>query len=250
LLDVVGNLRLQRPVNQSRSQVLDAMIQRGIFHGVVMNTSATRISLDDPLEAERGLFGSMFKFVFVRHPFERLVSAYYDKFVRRRDPDFIDAMIYHETPADVMLKASINKFMFRKETRMNFRINFEKFVRFVVYEIKNRVVSYGSYHWMPYTDFCGLCAIKYNFIGKLETLEGDVELLSKHFGEKVDLNLIRNIFQSKRNSSPGRSTRTSHHVFSKLPKSLIKELYEVYQPDFTIGNYPYPTKYIELGKND
>jgi hypothetical protein len=192
----------------------------------------------------------MFKFVFVRHPFERLVSAYNDKFFGRRDPDYLESLFYHEKPVEVLLKASFNKFLFNRATTANFKVTFEKFARFVIYEIQNRIVSHGSYHWMPYTDFCGLCLVNYDFVGKLETLGTDLELLSRRVPANLNLTLFKDIFESKKNSSPSKSEETSKLSFSSLPKSLIRELFEAYKMDFLLGDYPYPANYIDLGKDD
>ena len=118
----------------------------------------------------------------------------------------------------------------------------------MIYEIKSKVISYGSYHWMPFTDFCGICDIDFDFVGKLETLESDVQLLSELFPKKLDPKTLE-IFSSKQNSSPGRSEQTTKYAFSKLSKTLIKDLYKIYKSDFIIGGYPYPEDYIKLGRD-
>ena len=92
-------------------------------------------------------------------------------------------------------------FNIKSKTRVH--ITFEKFVKFVIYELRNKIVSYGTYHWMPYTDFCGLCNIDYDFIGKLETIKTDLDHLATLFHDRLDLKVL-DIFQSKKNSSPGR----------------------------------------------
>ena len=39
--------------------------------------------------------------------------------------------------------------------------------------------------------------------------------------------------------------------FSKLPKDLIKQLYEnVYQPDFEMLGYEFPQEYIDMGYDE
>jgi chondroitin 4-sulfotransferase 11/chondroitin 4-sulfotransferase 13 len=137
-----------------------------MFHSIVIGNFAFKFRLDEE-EQNPKYFDSLYKFVFVRHPFERLVSAYYEKFVKKRDPNFIRSLIYHVTPPDLLFKASINKYLFNKSTKSNFRITFEKFVKFVIHEIRNKVISYGTYHWMPFTDFCGLCHIHYDLVSML-----------------------------------------------------------------------------------
>ena len=47
-----------------------------------------------------------------------------------------------------------------------FLMKFEKFVKFILYEIENNMQSYGSLHWWPFSRLCGLCHIDYDFIGE------------------------------------------------------------------------------------
>ena len=245
LKEVVQKLKNTETVETSKNVVQEALIERGFFHSIIINNYSIKMKLNEG-EQNPKFLGSLFKFIFVRHPFERLVSAYFDKFVRKRDPNFIRSFIYHETPPDLLIKASINKYLFKKSTYSNFRITFEKFVRFVIHEIKNKLVSYGTFHWMPFTDFCGVCRVRFDFVGHLETLETDVDRLGRIFPELAGL---KNVFRAKMNSVAGRGRKTSLSAFSKLPKALIKELYEVYRSDFIFGGYPYPQDYIELGKD-
>ena len=91
---------------------------------------------------------------------------------------------------------------FNLQTKKTVRITFQKFVKFVIHEIQNKLVSYGTYHWMPYSDFCGLCSIDYHFIGKLESMRTDLQHLQVLFHDRLDHQVL-DIFDSKKNSSPG-----------------------------------------------
>ena len=51
------------------------------MHGAILSQFSTKLRS----EADLGGLEDTFKFVFIRHPFERLASAYFDKFVE--DPD-------------------------------------------------------------------------------------------------------------------------------------------------------------------
>lgn len=245
LKEVIHKFKNNETVEISKNDVQQALIERGFFHSVIINNYSFKMKLKEE-EQNPEFLNSLFKFIFVRHPFERLVSAYFDKFVRKRDPNFIRSFIYYETPPDLLIKASINKYLFKKSTFSNFRITFEKFVKFVIHEIRNKLVSYGTFHWMPFTDFCGVCSLRYDFVGQIETLESDINQLGKLFPE---LSGLKDIFQSKMNSVAGRGRKTSLTAFAKLPKALIKELYQVYEADFVFGGYPYPQAYIDLGKD-
>ncbi|XP_006812713.1 carbohydrate sulfotransferase 14-like [Saccoglossus kowalevskii] len=87
---------------------------------------------------------SYYKYVFVRHPLERLLSAYRDRFERRR--------------------TNISRLPIT---------NLSSFVNY----IKDTM----NIHWSPMTDLCDPCDIKFDFIGHFETLRKDVDYLLNLF---------------------------------------------------------------------
>jgi chondroitin 4-sulfotransferase 11 len=190
----------------------------------------------------------LFKFVFLRHPFERLVSAFYDKFVEDPDPLFVKSVVHHEPVDAEHLRWTFKKFEKEKKFKIKIQdvIAFPRFVKFVLYELEQKKISHGTYHWIPYTEFCGICKINYDFIGKLETLQNDLDYLKLKFPVEVR-EKIDDIFALKKNAALGKSHETSEMYFKQLPKKLILKLYQAYKQDFAIGGYPYPEKYISLG---
>jgi hypothetical protein len=65
-------------------------------------------------------------------------------------------------------------------------INFDVFTDFVLRELATGERSYGSLHWIPSSDLCDVCSIKYDFIGKVETLRLDLGLLTQRHGDLAD----------------------------------------------------------------
>lgn len=80
---------------------------------------------------------------------------------------------------------------------------------------------------------CHPCQVKYDFIGRLETLETDAEQLLKLL--EVD-HLVR--FPS------GARNRTAasweRDWFAQIPITMRRELYKLYEPDFELFGYPKP----------
>lgn len=80
---------------------------------------------------------------------------------------------------------------------------------------------------------CHPCQVKYDFIGRLETLETDAEHLLKLL--KVD-HLVH--FPSGARNRTAASWEKAW--FSKIPTEMRRELYKLYEPDFELFGYPKP----------
>ena len=94
----------------------------------------------------------LFTFVFIRHPFERLVSAYHDKFIVQKNNAFMTALLNYN----------------REHKLVGSMPSFELFVNFVVDEITTDSMSDGSLHWWPYSKICKICEMDYSYVGRIE----------------------------------------------------------------------------------
>lgn len=108
----------------------------GDFHRIMLTNSTSEPS------------DKSFKFVFVRHPLSRLVSAYINKFVDKMDRKFLNPLLRY------MKRKS--KDPIDTETV----ISFPDFVDFVIDEWKRNAMSHGSLHWIPQFKLCGMCQNK------------------------------------------------------------------------------------------
>ena len=156
-----------------------------------------------------------FKFLFVREPLHRLLSAYKDKFIEAR-------------------KCSINA---REEIIKSYRPqDFEpdgdnnvSFTEFIQYFSNNDV--FRNEHWLQYEKLCQPCVMKYDFIGHLEDLEEDGPQLLKMAGidDRVSFPPIH------------KSTGSDEvlEYYSQVPPLFIKQLGEQYRNDFEMFGYDY-----------
>ena len=189
----------------------------------------------------------LFTFVFIRHPFERLVSAFHDKFVTVKQLNLMGPFIKY-----YLEKNGVKDTLILKKPWVNRHVNvtFENFVSFVLYENSiNEKISGPSWHWWPFSDICKLTEIDYNFIGKLETLEEDVECILKQFPDYDKLQAIRRKLKSKVNAKGHHNKDMTKEYFAQLSKNVIKDLYKMYEIDFWMGGYEYPQAYIEIGRD-
>ncbi|KAA8579836.1 hypothetical protein FQN60_006929, partial [Etheostoma spectabile] len=164
-------------------------------------------------------------------PFERLISAFKDKFVKnpRFEPwykhDIAPAIIrkYRRSHRDSDLAAS--------------GLHFEDFVRYLGdVDGRHRMDrQFGEHiiHWVTYAELCAPCEIHYSVVGHHETLEQDAPHILKAAG--ID-HLV-----SYPAIPPGitRYNRTKvEHYFSGISKRDIRRLYARYQGDFHLFDYP------------
>lgn len=101
----------------------------------------------------------VYTFSFVRHPFDRLVSAYYDKIV---------------SDDDVSLKKRMLKVLHTYG-----EVTFSNFIKLVLDENKKFIHCESEkcgidVHWRPFYLRCAYCLINYSFIGRIETFAKDV----------------------------------------------------------------------------
>jgi len=203
------------------------------------------------------IFSESVKFIIVRHPFERLVSAYRDKLAGfSRNEHYL-----------TMRKHIIKKY--RKKTKDKSAIpTFKESVDFVIDELKKMEAGVSKVmidgHFMPFSRRCVPCAINYDVIIKFETLEED----SKYLIEQCSLDDRLTVAhenpaptgarteQGQKNKSkkvktgkalPDKSSSSSFQsldFFKDIPNSKIKQLYEHYRHDFEIFDYS-AAEYLE-----
>lgn len=157
-----------------------------------------------------------FKFLFVREPLHRLLSAYKDKFMRR------------DRTASKTAREQIVKAYRPQDYKPNYNdinITFAEFIQFFSNDVPRNP------HWLQYEKLCHPCGITYDFIGHLETLEDDAPLLLKIAGID-DLVSFPPIHKST-------SIDEVLAYYSQVPTPYITRLGELYRGDFEIFGYDY-----------
>ena len=166
------------------------------------------------------------KFIFVRHPFERLVSAYQDKFAGSNK-------IFQVAVGKEIIKK------YRKQpTQLSLQnghdVTFPEFVSYVIDEWK-QCQTQLDVHWRPIIDLCHPCAMEYDFIGKFETLNQDVDYLLQTLNESN----LSGLFALSR---PGTKTKTWETFMDTISHQQLCDLYCVFGEDFRLFRYQ---KYID-----
>nr|XP_061792184.1 carbohydrate sulfotransferase 12-like [Nerophis lumbriciformis] len=174
------------------------------------------------------------KFLFVRDPFVRLISAFRSKFGRPNED-------FYRMFGSVILRRFGNLSGSLPETAADafaagIKPTFQQFVSYLL-DAETEKDSIFNEHWRQVYRLCHPCQVKYDFIGRLETLETDAEQLLKLL--QVD-HLLR--FPS----GPDNRTAASweRDWFAQIPVSMMTELYKLYQPDFELFGYPEPVSVL------
>lgn len=161
------------------------------------------------------------KFLIVRHPLQRLLSAYRDKLEHMQDREYYYkrfgrhiAHRYRQTGNETKLEPT-----------------FEEFLQFIVKE------KYFDEHWAPYYQTCKPCIVNYDYILKFETLERDQNFFIQ------DTNLSKYLYDRNfsRNINPyGRTNEAILGEYIKhIPRSLLHDIYKIYENDYKLFNYSF-----------
>jgi len=175
-----------------------------------------------------GAISNSLVFLTVRHPFERLVSAYRDKFELAKKYAYVYSRYAHKilgmkTPAEAE------------------RARRPSFSDFVSYILRVPVQEFND-HWVPYWLHCHMCEMEYDIISKMETIKDDMEFIADKSG--LTATNITLPWTNRRNSSE----ELSLQYFKSLTVSQVLGLYRVYRIDFMMFNYR-ADKYFTLFSN-
>ncbi|XP_006013911.1 carbohydrate sulfotransferase 14 [Latimeria chalumnae] len=160
-----------------------------------------------------------FKFLFVREPMERLLSAYRNKFGE------IEA--YQKKYGIEIVKRYRSKVGSSKGDD----VTFSEFLHYLVDEDVEKM----NEHWMPIYNLCQPCAVRYNFIGSYEHLQTDADSVLQRVGAPPHVH-----FPERQAWYKPVTAQTLHYYVCTAPKQLLQELLPKYILDFSLFAYPLP----------
>lgn len=159
-------------------------------------------------------------FTFIRHPFDRLVSAFMDKVERSK-------------------KSWGHQMLLRKYGKSDF----ETFLDYVINENAHHNSNAVNNHWKKFQDRCGFCTLKYDVIGRMESFDEDTRyiFLKANLIQEIPLELselavhqTKKKSRSKGDKSPSNRTLT---YFANVSQAMIQSIYQVYKIDFELFEY-------------
>ncbi|KFB53229.1 hypothetical protein ZHAS_00021439 [Anopheles sinensis] len=175
-----------------------------------------------PKENRITLMNSMensFSFIIVRHPFERLISAFEDRLVSMKNAYY----------------SRVSRAIYRRyHPSGNGVISFRDFVQYILDEVQynNNNTSALDIHWCPVNNLCTPCLARYDLIVKMETYERDIRLLLKATRLEGKVKLVH-INHARKEALD----KLIQKYFSQITEEQMDKLYSIYQIDFELFGY-------------
>ena len=169
----------------------------------------------------RSILQSYYKFLFVREPFERLLSAYRNKFKKKTN---IWKKYAKKVKRSVGLRLGANGNTIADN---NGEITFQEFITYLI-DVNSKGGRLNE-HWLHYESLCHPCNINFDFIGHYETLEDDAPFVLHETGVDQFVSFPPVHFTSTKDDL--------QRYYSKVPREDIIRLQRIYRRDFEMFGY-------------
>ncbi|XP_072030649.1 carbohydrate sulfotransferase 11-like [Amphiura filiformis] len=171
------------------------------------------------------------KFIFVRHPFSRLLSAFKNKL--SPDSSFERAQYWRNTIGTQIMYKNRRLNPLNRTSLLDLKhydLRFEEFVRHV--GNPSHPLPQNK-HWKEISERCYPCDINYDVIGKFETLNEDARYILK-LAKVHDVEFPKPDASSPTNSS---NLTTLEAYYEQVPKQDMQNLIRRYRLDFELFGY-------------
>lgn len=181
------------------------------------NSSTIRLA-DLPTAEIKRVLTEYTLFLIARHPFERLLSAYRNKFA-----DNITSSKYFQARYGKHIIKKYRPTASVDEMDSGANVSFPEFVTYLLTEGVDT-----NEHWTPIYDLCLPCSLNYHFIGHYETLSQDAKTILEMIGAPPI------VFPVTR---AGHTKDRLREYFQQLSIFTIEHLYKKYLADFKLFGY-------------
>lgn len=163
------------------------------------------------------------KLIVVRHPLERLLSAYRNKFEAKHEK----SAKYFQSRFGKKIVKKYRSNATEESLKNGDDVTFREFVDFVTDDSENGT---RNEHWRPIYELCQPCIVNYNLISKYESLiEDATEVL-----ERIGVTSIN--FPAKPSSSEPTSSKLDRY-YSTLSYKQLRKLADLYKLDLKLFDY-------------
>ncbi len=185
---------------------------------------------------QRSILNNYFKFLVVRHPFDRLLSTYVDKVEYERNHSQVLNLFL--TLANNIRKAfnDSSKKLFKetKGRRRVFLANTQEFF----YLVANYYDSwFRDVHWGAFYDLCQPCVIHYDAVVRLETVNQDVSGILDKLQYGVNSTGKLPVTNTLRYKQGFNFYDKVNKAFRGIPPGIVRGVMRVYHKDFELYGY-------------
>uniref|UniRef100_A0A7C3WJS7 Sulfotransferase family protein n=1 Tax=Fundidesulfovibrio putealis TaxID=270496 RepID=A0A7C3WJS7_9BACT len=153
------------------------------------------------------LDGSLFRFTFVRSPFTRLLSAYLNKIVRKREQ-----------------RPQVNALLGLDPGDMDTHVSFGDFAEAVSRQEPRQM----DQHWRPLVLQTFACGVEYDFVGRFETFQRDIRAVDARLGGVLGPYL---------SAEPFHPTFCGQRMLAYYDDALAERVAGLYRDDFQAFGY-------------
>jgi len=211
---------LSNKLNTSLVHKYGGIHDKGLLRMIGLGTVA---EMPKETQQSKEKFYTAKKFIFVRHPLDRLLSAYLDKFTKPDD------YFHHKYGKRIIQQFRINAT--EKEIQDGSDVTFSEFISYLIYSLKNR--KYINDHWKPYLHLCNPCGIKYDFIGHLADINMEAKYVIKFvLGEKSS-----SVTFPHQLKSPLPEGKTIVDYYKQINEKDMISLLDLYKADFDMFGF-------------
>lgn len=189
--------------------------------------SAFRSLAQLPRDEQRRRLAGHLKFLFARHPLERLLSAYRNKFERAWSDYFPRRYGRHIVRQQRGANAS------REALETGRGVTFDEFLRYVAsLDPADHGAAFNE-HWRPLSELCFPCQLRYDVLGLYDSLESDSRLVLRRAGlaDRVDFPSRRRTYSSEPTAALMRA------YYANVSEPLLTRLRHVYRKDMALFRY-------------
>ncbi|XP_045160633.1 carbohydrate sulfotransferase 14-like [Mercenaria mercenaria] len=171
------------------------------------------------------------KFIVVRNPLVRLLSAYLNKF-QQHPLDEERRKFYERIPKFYSKYPQLKRSFWKTLDFRSKSLTFEDFLAYWTDSFEMN--SYLNEHFVPYFLLCNPCDITYDYIAKLETLYSDVDFIF----EKLNIDIP---FPGRNdNYSISNTDELVEKYYKTIPESLTEKVWHILKFDFLMFGYNLP----------
>ncbi|XP_033108077.1 carbohydrate sulfotransferase 11-like isoform X2 [Anneissia japonica] len=182
--------------------------------------SLRKLSQYSPLEIEFRL-RNYTKFLFVRHPFARVLSAYRSKLERKTGS-------FRKSYGKVIMERFHPEAM-PKQIKSGSNVSFNDFVKY----LSDRRTKRFDGHWQVISNIVFPCDIQYDYIGKLESSHDDSEYILK----KAKVDHLIHFKTTSVDSLKSHESSVFKQYYQNISEIEREKLYKVYENDFQLFGY-------------